>query len=183
MSLTVLCPMPRFAEFLSSGMPAAGALLYTAQPTTVAGPGQSFPKSTYTDATGQTPNSNPVILDAGGRADVWLSGSYAMALYDEDGVLIYTADMVAGIDTGSIGATLQIFGDAAAATFNANILSADDPLAPAYYEIFKTDSSANPVRITPATGTVQGQEYVDLDVQGVGTRLVRSVTDNNWYRA
>jgi len=182
MSLTVLCPMPRFAEFLPSGAPAAGGLLYTAQPTTTAGPGQSFPKSTYTDATGQIANSNPVILDAAGRASVWLNGSYSVALYDADGLLIYTIDMVSGIDTGSIGATLQIFGDAAAAIYNANILSADDPLAPAYYEIFKTDSSVNPVRITPATGTVQGQPYIDLDVQGVGIRLVRSAVDNNWYK-
>jgi hypothetical protein len=183
MSLTVLCPMPRFAEFSSTGMPLAGGKLYTAQPATVAGPGQSFPKSTYTDSTGQTANSNPVILDAAGRADVWLSGAYAVALYDEDDVLVYTADAVSGIDTGSVGATTQIFGDASVAIYNANILAADDPLAPAYYEIFKTDASANAVRVTPAAGTVRGQAYIDLDVQGVGVRLVRSESDNNWYRA
>lgn len=180
--LTVLCPMPRFAEFGPTGMPLSGGKLYTAQPTTVAGPGQSFPKSTYTDGTGQVANSNPVILDSAGRADVWLNGSYSMALYDEDDVLVYTTDTVSGIDPGSIGATNQIFGDASAATYNANILSADDSLAPAYYEIFKTDNSANPVMITPATGTVQGQPYIDLTVQGEGIRLTRSSVDNNWYR-
>jgi hypothetical protein len=183
MSLTVLCPMPRFAEFLPTGAPLAGGKLYTAQPTTVAGPGQSFPKSTYTSADGQTANSNPVILDASGRADVWLSGSYSLALYDENDILIYTTDTVSGIDTGSTGSTIQIFGDAAAAIYNANILSADDSLAPAYYEIFKTDDSTNPVRITPATGTVQGDPYLDIDVKGAGIRLVRSPVDNTWYRS
>lgn len=182
MSQTVLCPMPRFAEFAPDGAPLAGGKLYTAQPTTVAGPGQSFPKSTYTDVTGQTPNANPVILDSAGRANVWLSGAYSMALYDADDILIYSTDTVSG--SGATGSTdiTQIFGDAGAATYNANILSADDPLAPAYYEIFKTDASVNAVRITPATGTVQGQEYIDLDVQGVGIRLVRSAADNNWYK-
>ena len=181
MSQTVLCPMPRFAEFAPSGAPLAGGKLYTAQPTTVAGPGQSFPKSTYTSADGQTANANPVILDAAGRANVWLNGAYSLALYDEDDILIYSTDSVSGVDATQGGVT-QIFGDAAAATYNADILSADDSLAPNYYEIFKTDASANPVRITPATGTVQGQPYIDLDVQGVGIRLVRSATDNNWYK-
>lgn len=183
MSLTVLSPVPKSRETDNAGRPLAGGLLYTAQPGTVAGPGQSFPKSTYTDASGQTANTNPVIYDASGRADVWLSGSYAMALYDADGVLIYSEDNVSGVGSGTSGSTTQIFGDATLAAYNANILAANDPTAPSYYEIFKTDNSANPVTITPATGTVQGQVSIDLTTQGDGIRLVKSPDDNNWYRA
>ena len=186
MSLTVLYPTPRFAEFDESGAPLAGGKLYTAQSGTVAGPGQSFPKASYSDSAGQVPNSNPVILDAAGRAQVWLSGAYSIALYDSDDILQYTAETSGSTpptSTDVSDSTTQIFGDAAVATYNANILSADDSLAPAYYEIFKTDASVNVVRITPATGTVLGQAYIDLDVQGVGIRLVRSASDNNWYRA
>jgi hypothetical protein len=35
--------------------------------------GTSTPKATYTDFTGTVPNSNPVILDSNGYADIWLS--------------------------------------------------------------------------------------------------------------
>ena len=36
--------------------------------------GTGFLKSTYTDSSGTVVNTNPVILDANGEADVWLSG-------------------------------------------------------------------------------------------------------------
>ena len=182
MSLTVLCPMPEFQATDALGAPLAGGLLYTAQPGTVAGPGQSFPKSTYTDATGQTANPNPVVLDAGGRAPVWLTGGYAMLLTDANGLTQYSADSVAGVGATGSTATIQVFGDATLAAFNANIQAANSALAPSYYEIFKTDVTANPVRITPAGGTVQGQPYIDLTTQGDSIRLVCSPSDNNWYR-
>ena len=89
-------------------------------------------------------------------------------------------DNVSGVNTGDV-ITTQIFGDATAGVYPASILAADDLDAPAYYEVFKTDSSANPVTITPATGTVCMQPSVDLTVQGEGIRLVRSASDNNWY--
>lgn len=182
MTLSVLCPMPKFAEFTPTGAPLTGGLLYTAQPGTVAGPGQSFPKSTYNDSTGQAANPNPVVLDAAGRAAIWLIGSYSMRLTDANGVTIYTTDAVSGMGAIPLGATSQVFGDASLATYNAPILAASNPLSPSYYEIFKTDSSANPVRITPSSGTVQGLPSIDLTVQGESIRLAKSTVDNNWYR-
>jgi len=176
-----LSPVPKFREASTTGAPLAGGLLYTAQPGTVPGPGQSFPKSTYTDVTGQTANPNPAILGADGRADIWLNGSYAMALYDTNGLLIYTEDDVNSQQSGA-GATQQIVADATLAVYNANILAASDASAPQYYEIFKTDASANPVVITPASGTIQGQPTLSLTTQGEGVRLTANISTNDWMK-
>lgn len=85
-----------------------------------------------------------------------------------------------GTNTGDVLVT-QVFADATAGLYSAAILAANDPTAPAYYEIFKTDASVNAVRVTPASGTVRMLPNVDLTVQGEGIRLVRSASDNNWY--
>ena len=186
MSLTTLCPMPRFREFSNAGAPLAGGQLYTAQPGTVAGPAQSFPKATYTGPTEGVANTNPVVLDAAGRADVWLSGAYSMALYDSNNVLVWSESNVfsnqSSAGAGQAAATTFLFGDATLATDNITILAANDPSAPDIYEISKLDASANLVHITPATGTIAGLPSYDLVVQGEPVRLKKYVATNNWMK-
>jgi len=182
MSLASLAPMVKFREFTNAGAVMSGWKLYTAQPGTVAGPSQSFPKSTYTDNTGNTANANPVIGDTNGRANVWLTGVYSMALYDANNVLIWSADNISNNAQVSGASTLLIFGDATSAIYNANILSANDPLAPDFYEISKVDASANPVRITPATGTILGESFIDLEGQGEPLRIKKYTATNDWMK-
>lgn len=88
-----LTPFLKFREFDDSGDPLAGGLLYTY----VAG--TTTPQATYTDQGGGTPNANPVVLDANGRASVWLDPtlSYKLVLKTSAGVTIYTVDEVVGI--------------------------------------------------------------------------------------
>ena len=51
--------------------------------------GTTTPKATYTDFTLSTPHTNPVILDAGGAADIWLGdGAYRVLIQDKNGVQI-----------------------------------------------------------------------------------------------
>src|SRR6185369_13464002 len=181
MSLVNLCPPLAYREFTDAGAPLAGGKLYTAQPGTVAGPAQSFPKATYTDATGNVQNANPVVLDSAGQANVWLSGSYSMALYDAAGILVRATDGVAGSGGGaSADSVTYIYADATSGQYNANILAANNPAAPGVYEISKIDASGNSVVITPATGTVLGAASVSLTKQGEGIRLKRYTTGNNW---
>ncbi len=57
--------------------------------------GTTTPLATYTDSTGLTPNANPVILDANGEANVWMTdGSYKFVLLDSLGVPQWTVDNV-----------------------------------------------------------------------------------------
>ena len=186
MSNLTLAPMPKYREFSSAGAPLSGGKLYTAQPGTVAGPSQSYPKTTYADSVGGAANTNPIILDSAGRANVYLLGAYSMSLYDPLDVLIWSNENVySNVSSGGAGvaaSTAFVFGDATSATYNADILAANDTNAPDVYEISKLDASANPVRITPATGTVDGQAFIDLEVQKQSVRLKKYVPTNDWMR-
>ncbi|NTY98555.1 hypothetical protein FCH30_15235, partial [Acinetobacter radioresistens] len=64
------------------GTPLAGGLVYSYENNTLT------PKNTYTDASLQVPNTNPVILDETGKADIFLSGVYRFQVFSRDGVLI-----------------------------------------------------------------------------------------------
>lgn len=69
-------------QFLSiTGAPLAGGCLNTYIT------GSSTPLATYTDGTGTAQNTNPIILDAGGFANIWLSNSsYRFTLTSAGGV-------------------------------------------------------------------------------------------------
>lgn len=92
---TSLSPLPKMQFLDENGKPYSGGLLYTCYPGTVCGPTTTTDlKSTYTDYTGTVPNTNPVVMDSAGRANIWLSGYYKMALHTSAGVLVWTVDNV-----------------------------------------------------------------------------------------
>ena len=71
----------------SNGVPLIGGKVYTYAA------GTSTPKATYTTVDGGVANTNPVILDARGEADIWLgSGGYKVSLYTSADVLVWTRD-------------------------------------------------------------------------------------------
>lgn len=81
----------------ANGLPLAGGKLYSyiAGTTTL--------QSTFTDATGGTPNTNPVILDANGEASVWIDQSgYKFVLTDSLDNVQWTKDGIFLIEDGSI---------------------------------------------------------------------------------
>ena len=87
--MAVLTPSPKTAFVDAAGQPLVGGQLYTyiAGTTTL--------QATYTDATATTANTNPIILDSRGEANVWLgSAVYKFVLKDADGALIWTVDYI-----------------------------------------------------------------------------------------
>jgi hypothetical protein len=64
------------------------------------------PKATYQDFTGTIENTNPVVLDGKGEANIYWANDeyYRIALYDEDGNLVYTQDNYPVTEEGSGGA-------------------------------------------------------------------------------
>lgn len=71
MPIVSLSPELKPKFFDASGIAAAGCKLFSYAA------GTSTKQNTYTDSTGATPNTNPVILDALGQASVWLDTSLA----------------------------------------------------------------------------------------------------------
>lgn len=77
-----------YREFDNAGLPAAGYHLWTYAA------GGTVPKTTYSDAAGTVPNTNPVVLDTTGSAVIRLgSGAYNLVLKDPtDTTTIKSAD-------------------------------------------------------------------------------------------
>jgi hypothetical protein len=59
--------------------------------------GTTSPIATYTDASGTSQNTNPIVLDAAGGANIWLSNStYKFVLKSSLGATIWSVDLVKG---------------------------------------------------------------------------------------
>lgn len=75
--------------FDTNGEPLAGGMIYSYEA------GTTTPQATYTDATGDTPNTNPVILDSTGSAQIWMApSSYKFVIADANNNVIRTVDDV-----------------------------------------------------------------------------------------
>ena len=113
-----LTPVPKIQFFANDGTPLVGGKLYTYAA------GTTTPLATYVSYAGTTANTNPVILDSRGEADVWLdSALYKLALYDADNALIWTVDNISsinsGIFTGPVSGTTGTFSGALTAASGA----------------------------------------------------------------
>lgn len=73
--------------------------------------GSTTPKTTYSDINLTTPNSNPVVLDAGGRALIWGTGTYRQQVKDRNNNLIWDVLTSAAGSGGGGGSTATGDGD------------------------------------------------------------------------
>jgi len=99
MATTSISPTPKLQFFDANGDPLVGGKLYTYAA------GTTTPLASYTDSTGVSANTNPIILDSRGEANVWLGAAiYKFALYTSVNVLIWTVDNING-STFAVNAT------------------------------------------------------------------------------
>lgn len=114
-----LSPLPRQKFFDANGLPLAKGLLFTYQAGTVT------KATTYTDSTGVTQNTNPIVLDARGECNLWIppNTAYKYVLApstdtDPPSSPIWTVDNIVnsqlitlygGTDTGSANAYILNF--------------------------------------------------------------------------
>jgi len=85
-----LTPSPKQQIFGSDGLPLVGGKIYTYAA------GTSTPIATYVDSSATTANTNPIILDSLGQANIWLinTTAYKFVVRDADDVLLYTVDNI-----------------------------------------------------------------------------------------
>ena len=96
-----LIPVPRIQFLSTSGTPLANGHVHTSIS------GTTTPQATYTDAGGGTPNANPVDLDSGGFANIWLTPgeSYTIAVHNSSDVQQYSID---GVTSGTLDTNLVV---------------------------------------------------------------------------
>lgn len=92
--MAVLSPLPKMQFFDANGDPLVGGKLYTYAA------GTTYPLATYTSSSGTVNNTNPVILDSRGEANVWLAyAAYKFKLTTATDVEIWTVDNVTNGET------------------------------------------------------------------------------------
>lgn len=100
--------------FTDSGVPLTGGKIYTYLA------GTTTPAATYTSASGSTPNTNPIVLNAAGRVpeEIWLLAGtrYKFILKTSADVLIGTYDNISGAN--GIPAIANFTGTGAQVTFS-----------------------------------------------------------------
>jgi hypothetical protein len=98
-----LTPTPKQQIFGSDGNPLVGGKIYTYAA------GTTTPLATYTDAGAGTANTNPIILNSLGQANIWLTTatSYKFSVYTSADVLLYTVDNITSpLDSAGLTTTL-----------------------------------------------------------------------------
>lgn len=93
-----VAPTMKLQFFSNAGLPLANGCLSSFAA------GTSNPQATYTDSTGTAQNTNPVILDAAGRADIWVTAqAYKFVLKSAggvncaSGVQLWSEDNITGV--------------------------------------------------------------------------------------
>jgi hypothetical protein len=106
-------PLPRLQFFNANGQPLAAGQVWTYAA------GTTTPQATYTDGTGASVNTNPVLLDAGGFGDFWLANgqSYKFVVQDANGVTTESVDNLSSVSQAELAGAntftgLTVNGDA-----------------------------------------------------------------------
>ncbi len=137
MAAKLTTPNANVQYFTNAGLVNAGGWVWTYAA------GGTTPKNTYTDETGASANTNPVMLDSAGRANIWMNPgeSYRFDMFDANGVLLWTVDNIpGGTLAGQSSVTANyVFagptsGGAAAPAFRA-LVAADIPSISATYAL------------------------------------------------
>jgi hypothetical protein len=143
--MALLSPNPKQQFFDANGQPLVGGKVYTYAA------GTTTPVVTYVDAAGVTTNTNPIILDSRGMANIWLDTTvnYKYAVFDALDVPIFTTD--------NIGVTLTTASFAAPP-----IIGSTTPNSGFFTTISLTATSASKLNVgttgerpTPVTGMVR----------------------------
>ncbi len=187
--MTVLTPAAKMQFFAASGIPLAGGLLYTYAA------GTTTPSATYTDSSGGTANSNPIVLDARGEANVWLgAATYKFKLCDSTNTEIWTVDNISAptsalspvlsgnvtVSSNSSGAAFKVTQTGTGAIFVAQN-SADPNLIP-----FIVNASNNVGIQTSAPGAaldVANNGAIWLSNSGVARSIISADGSNSYYSA
>lgn len=176
MATEALLPLPRQVFYDANGVPLAGGFVHTYVPNT------TTPKTTWRDAGGVTPNSNPITLDSAGSCLIYGAGSYQLTVTDADGASV----------PGYSGVTQSFGGAAPAGTFDTIIALRANTGTPAitqawvggYYTL--GDGGEGMFWYNPSDTTTPDNGGTII-VDAAGNRWYREITDGSlqvkWFGA
>lgn len=173
----------------ANGAPLAGGSVATYVP------GTTTPATTWQDSAGTIANTNPIVLDAAGRAIIWGAGAYRTVVKDVSGNLIY--DQVTSPSTPTGLSSLDVSGNltvggatslgslavSGAATMDTISISQTGPAAlPVVVGVTRsggTNANANLAEITQTIVEGGGASHVESALQ-VKSTIGGSPLTNVW---
>jgi microcystin-dependent protein len=191
--MATLAKLPKFKPLDCAGNPYPSYRLFSYEA------GTSTPLVTYQDKD-NTPNTNPVILDACGEADVWLKGAYKFVLKPPaefvDQTPIWTVDNIEEydqLDWTGLTATIEMLNatDTSTKTLVENYdvlltdrgktLLCDSTATPFYVQLTEATASKNGFiitikKITTSANAITVKPYSGQTIEGLDELLI---TNNN----
>ena len=175
MALPLEGPFTQFVD--ADGHPYAGGTVSTFVP------GTDTPKDTWTDEAGTVLNTNPVVLDAAGRAVILGDGDYRLIIRDVNGLLVWD-----GWATSIVSDAMQpvvsapTIADAVALLGIADMISAETTRAETAENALQTAITSETTRATNAENTlttdlnneISRAEAAEADLQSQITALESS---------
>lgn len=153
-----LTPTPKQQFFDANGNPLVLGKVYTYQG------GTTTPIATYVDQVGATANTNPIILDSRGMANIWLQSTvaYKFVVTDSNDVTQYTTDnIVVPLDNLSFGSPPPI-GDVSPNTGAFTTLSATGDVTFSGFGYTQLQTGATTDRpAVPAEGMIRYNSTLD----------------------
>ena len=180
-TIVKLSPYPMLQFFDDNGDPLSGGLLYSYE--AGATPAEASEKVTYKDAAG-TQNTNPIVLDAAGRAQVWLGeGVYKLVLANAgDSPVptnpIWTVDYIQeATEYNSVLSTTALRalapGQSAIVYLRGNITNGDGGQGWFYWNSISSATDDDGITFKPSVNPAQGR----------WVRFVEGFVDPKWYGA
>lgn len=142
-------PEPQFCD--ANGVPYAGGTITTYVP------GTSTFQNTYSNMEGTALNTNPIILDAAGRALIYGTGNFRFVLKDANGNLIYDQETSA-VDTSAFATPASVTAAVQTETNRAEAAeAAETSRAEAAETTLTNDLNAEIARAEAAEANLQSQ--------------------------
>ena len=166
-----LTPTPKQQIFGSDGAPLVGGKIYTYLA------GTSTPATTYTDYSAATANTNPIILDSLGQANIWLLStvSYKFIVRTATEVLLYTVDNISTpLDISALASPPPI-GNTTPNTGAFTTLTASGAFTLTGLGAMKLNSGTTAERPTPSNGMLRyntSTAKIEAYINGAWTNLL-----------
>lgn len=163
--MAYLAPSPKLQFFDANGNPLAGGKLYTYAA------GTTTPLATYTDSTGVSTNTNPIILDSRGEANIWLSSNtYKFKLANSADVQVWVVD---NIDSVSLKALLAASSGSSLvghiATGTGAVATTVQNKLREHYSVFDFMTSAQIADVSGRSATIDVTTAIQAAIDAVST--------------
>ena len=185
--MSVLLTSPYLQFFNDNGVPLAGGKVFTYAA------GTTTPKATYTDSSASQQLPNPIILDAAGRATIWIQGSYKINVQSADGSFNKTTDNITSFTVAAAASpsySQSFSGNGSQSTFTLSQPMGTDPNAllifvnntpsvtnTPFYQALNNTAPQTVFTVSQDLGTDPNAIYVYIATAANAWKIIRPVTD------